>query len=152
VVIHLKSKSIKEEILDDNHVLLHVKAGENWHELVPYCVDKNYGGIENLSLIPGNSGTAPIQNIGAYGVEIKDVLVSCTVLDRTTGEIKELKTKDCKFGYRDSIFKNEAKGQYIILEIQLRLTRKNHIIRTDYDAIKSELENARCLKQRIEDI
>lgn len=152
LVIHLNLRGIKEELLDDNHVLLHIKAGENWHELVRYCVKQNYGGIENLSLIPGNTGTAPIQNIGAYGVEIKDVLVSCTVLDRTTGEIKELKTKDCKFGYRDSIFKNEAKGQYIILEIQLRLTRKNHIIRTDYGAIKSELEKAHCLNPSIEDV
>lgn len=152
LVIHLDLKGIKEEVLDENHVLLHIKAGENWHELVRYCVDKDYGGIENLSLIPGNTGTAPIQNIGAYGVEIKDTFVSCTVLDRTTGKIKELKAEDCKFDYRDSIFKNEAKGKYIILEVQLKLTRKDHIIRTEYGAIKSELEKVNCLDPSILDV
>ena len=152
LVIHLNLRGIKEEVLDDNYILLNVKAGENWHELVRYCVDKNYGGIENLSLIPGNTGTAPIQNIGAYGVEIKDVLVNCTVLDRSTGSIKVLKTEDCKFGYRDSIFKNEAKGRFIILEVQLKLTRKNHIIRTEYGAIRSELEKVNCLNPDIRDI
>lgn len=152
LVIHLDLKGIKEEAIDDDYMLLHVKAGENWHELVRYCVAENYGGIENLSLIPGNAGTAPIQNIGAYGVEIKDTFVSCTVLDRTTGKIKEIKTKDCKFGYRDSIFKNEAKGRYIILEVQLKLTRKNHIIKTEYGAIKEELKKANCLHPGIRDI
>lgn len=152
LVIHLDLKGIKEEVLDENHVFLHVKAGENWHELVRYCVDKDYGGIENLSLIPGNTGTAPIQNIGAYGVEIKDTFVSCTVLDRTTGAIKKLKAEDCRFDYRDSIFKREAKGKYIILEVQLKLTRKNHIIRTDYGAIKNELEKVGCTNPSIRDV
>lgn len=152
LVIHLNLKGIKEEVLDDKHILLHIEAGENWHKLVRYCVDKDYGGIENLSLIPGNTGTAPIQNIGAYGVEIKDVLKSCTVLDKETGELITLLAKDCKFGYRDSIFKNEAKGRYIILNIQLKLTRKNHSFRTDYGAIKNELESANCVDPTIRDI
>ncbi|HLW14761.1 MAG TPA: UDP-N-acetylmuramate dehydrogenase [Flavobacteriaceae bacterium] len=152
MVIHLDLKGIKEEVLDQNHVLLHVKAGENWHELVRYCVDNDYGGIENLSLIPGNTGTAPIQNIGAYGVEVKDTFVSCTVLDRTNGEIKELSADECQFDYRDSIFKSEAKGRYIILEVQLKLTRKSHIIRTDYGAIKSELEKVNCTNPSIRDV
>src|SRR5690625_4304561 len=152
LVIHLNLKGIKEKVLDDNYVLLHVKAGENWHNLVRYCVDKDYGGIENLSLIPGNTGTAPIQNIGAYGVELKDVFVSCSVLDKTTGQIIELDAKDCKFGYRDSIFKNEAKDRYIILEVQLKLTRKKHSIHTEYGAIKNELEKVGCLHPGISDI
>lgn len=152
LVIHLNLKGIKEEVQNDKHVLLHVAAGENWHELVRYCVDKNYGGIENLSLIPGNAGTAPIQNIGAYGVEIKDVLESCKVLDKATGEIKTLQTEDCKFGYRDSIFKSKDKGKYIILSVQLKLTRKNHKIRTDYGAIKKKLELANCTDPSICDI
>lgn len=152
LVIHLNLKGIKEEVLDDNHILLHVKAGENWHDLVRYCVNKNYGGIENLSLIPGNTGTAPIQNIGAYGVELKDVLVNCTVLDKTTGQLKVLTKKDCHFGYRDSIFKNEAKGKYIILEVQLKLTRKNHNIHIEYGAIKSELEKVGCENPTISDV
>lgn len=152
LVIHLNLKGIKEEVLDENHILLDVEAGENWHALVRYCVDNNYGGIENLSLIPGNAGTAPIQNIGAYGVEIKDVLESCTVLDRNTGEIFSLLAKDCKFGYRDSIFKSTAKGTYIILSIQLKLTRKNHKIRTEYGAIKKELALANCTEPTIRDI
>lgn len=152
LVIHLNLKGIKEEVLDDNHILLQVEAGENWHQLVRYCVDKDYGGIENLSLIPGNAGTAPIQNIGAYGVEIKDVLQSCIVLDKTTGEILTLLAEDCKFGYRDSIFKNKDKGRYVILSTQLKLTRKNHKIQTDYGAIKNELEIANCTKPTIRDI
>lgn len=152
LVIHMDIKGIKEEVLDDNHVLLHINAGENWHNLVRYCVDKNYGGIENLSLIPGNAGTAPIQNIGAYGVEIKDVLVGCTVMDIATGKLKELTAKECEFGYRDSIFKNKAKGKYIIVSIELKLTRKEHHIRTDYGAIQNELESANCFTPTIRDV
>jgi len=140
VVIANRIKGIEEKIIDDNHVLMRVNAGENWHDFVLYCVEKNYGGIENLSLIPGNVGTGPIQNIGAYGVELKNVFVSCNVLDLSDDTIKSLTKEECKFGYRESIFKNEARGKYIILSVDLLLTRKEHKISTSYGAIQSELE------------
>lgn len=152
LVLHLNLKGIEEENIDENHIALQVQAGENWHKLVRYCVAKNYGGIENLSLIPGNAGTAPIQNIGAYGVEIKDVLESCKVLDKTTSEIKTLSVEDCRFAYRHSIFKSDAKDRYVILSIRLKLTRKNHKLHMDYGDIKNELKRTGCYSPSILDI
>lgn len=152
LVILLSLKGISEEILNENEVLVTAKAGENWHQFVIYCLDKNYGGLENLSLIPGNVGTSPMQNIGAYGTEIKDVFVSCKVLnlqklDECHSELFEeyqcvevFDIEKCRFGYRDSIFKQEGKGKYVILEVTFKLTRKNHKISLEYGAIKSELE------------
>ena len=122
-------------------MLVSAKAGENWHEFVLYTLSKNYGGLENLSLIPGNVGTCPIQNIGAYGTEIKDHFVSCKALNLETSEIEELSLEDCKFGYRDSIFKTSAKGKYVIVEVTFKLTTQNHHIKTEYGAISTELKN-----------
>ena len=110
LVVNVELKGISEVALDDYHVLVTSKAGENWHQFVMYCLGKNYGGIENLSLIPGNVGTSPMQNIGAYGVEIKDVFHNCKVLNVETLEIEEFKNEDCKFGYRESVFKNIFKN------------------------------------------
>lgn len=141
LVIKLNLKGISEEILDENHMLISAKAGENWHEFVLYTLSKNYGGLENLSLIPGNVGTCPIQNIGAYGTEIKDHFVSCKALNLETSEIEELSLEDCKFGYRDSIFKTSAKGKYVIVEVTFKLTTQNHLIKTEYGAISTELKN-----------
>ena len=141
LVIKLNLKGISEEILDENHMLISAKAGENWHEFVLYTLSKNYGGLENLSLIPGNVGTCPIQNIGAYGTEIKDHFVSCKALNLKTSEIEELSLEDCKFGYRDSIFKTSAKGKYVIVEVTFKLTTQNHHIKTEYGAISTELKN-----------
>ena len=141
LVIKLNLKGISEEILDENHVLVSAKAGENWHEFVLYTLSKNYGGLENLSLIPGNVGTCPIQNIGAYGTEIKDHFVSCKALNLETSEIEKLSLEDCKFGYRDSIFKTSAKGKYVIVEVTFKLTTQNHHIKTEYGAISTELKN-----------
>ena len=141
LVIKLNLKGISEEILDEDHVLVSAKAGENWHEFVLYTLSKNYGGLENLSLIPGNVGTCPIQNIGAYGTEIKDHFVSCKALNLETSEIEELSLEDCKFGYRDSIFKTSAKGKYVIVEVTFKLTTQNHHIKTEYGAISTELKN-----------
>ena len=141
LVIKLNLKGISEEILDENHVHVSAKAGENWHEFVLYTLSKNYGGLENLSLIPGNVGTCPIQNIGAYGTEIKDHFVSCKALNLETSEIEELSLEDCKFGYRDSIFKTSAKGKYVIVEVTFKLTTQNHHIKTEYGAISTELKN-----------
>ena len=126
LVIHLNLKGIK--VLSENKDSVHIlaMAGENWHEFVLDCIENEYGGLENLSLIPGNVGTAPIQNIGAYGVELKDNFISCTALEIETQKEIEFSKAACNFGYRDSIFKKEAKGKYIITGVVFELTKKNH--------------------------
>ncbi len=152
LAIKLNLTGISEEVINKNEVWVTAKAGENWHNFVMYCLDKNYGGLENLSLIPGNVGTSPMQNIGAYGTEIKDVFVSCKVLDLESLELKTFDLEKCRFGYRDSIFKQEGKGKYVILEVTFKLTTKNHIIKTEYGAIKSELENLCIESPTIQDV
>ena len=139
LVLYVNLKGISVVTEDDDFATLQVMAGENWHEFVTYCIDHDYGGIENLSLIPGNVGSAPIQNIGAYGVELKDVFVSCTALEIATQSEKEFSKEACQFGYRNSIFKNEAKGKYIITSVTLRLSKQNHQLSTSYGAIKEQL-------------
>lgn len=150
--IQINLKGITEEIVDENHILVTAKSGENWHEFVMYSLDKNYGGLENLSLIPGNVGTSPMQNIGAYGTEIKDIFVSCSVLNLDTLEIEVFDLEKCRFGYRDSIFKQEGKGKYVILEVTFRLTRKEHSIKTEYGAITAELEKLNIENPTIQDV
>lgn len=152
LVIQLNLKGISEEILNENEVLVTAKAGENWHQFVQFCLNKNYGGLENLSLIPGNVGTSPMQNIGAYGTEIKDTFVSCKVLNLKTLEVNEFVHEQCNFGYRDSIFKREGKGKYVILQVTFKLTTKNHLIKTDYGAIKTELQKLGIAKPSIQDV
>ena len=152
LVIHLNLKGISEEFISENEVLITSKAGENWHEFVVFCLLKNYGGLENLSLIPGNVGTSPMQNIGAYGTEIKDTFVSCKVLNLETLEVEEFNHEQCNFGYRESIFKKEGKGKYLILEVTFRLTTKKHSIKTEYGAIQAELENLGIENPTIKDI
>ncbi|HSQ45419.1 MAG TPA: UDP-N-acetylmuramate dehydrogenase [Lutibacter sp.] len=139
LVIHLNTKGIIVNDFDENEVLVTAEAGENWHELVLWCVSQNYGGLENLSLIPGNVGTSPIQNIGAYGVEIKDVFQQLEAIDIETGKTKIFTNADCNFGYRNSVFKNELKGKYIIVNVTFKLTKKNHNINISYGAIKDLL-------------
>jgi UDP-N-acetylmuramate dehydrogenase len=112
LIIALRLKGITEEKADENHILVTAKAGENWHQFVLYCISKNYGGLENLSLIPGNVGTSPIQNIGAYGTEIKDTFHSCKVLDTEDFSVKTLNLKDCHFGYRDFFQKYSKRTLY----------------------------------------
>jgi UDP-N-acetylmuramate dehydrogenase len=143
-VIHVLLKGITiTETLGDQ-VLIQVMAGEDWHEFVLYCMKNNLAGLENLSLIPGNVGTSPIQNIGAYGVELKDTFYSCEVIDLKTLEEKTLSLADCQFGYRDSIFKNEALGKYVITSVTFKLKDLNenneYEFKTGYGAIKEELE------------
>ena len=140
IVIKLNLKGISEKIIDENTVLVTAAAGENWHQFVQYCLDKNYGGLENLSLIPGNVGTSPMQNIGAYGTEIKDTFYRCKIFNINTLNIEEFNLEQCHFGYRDSVFKQEGKGKYVILEVTFKLTRKDHKISVHYGAISSELE------------
>ncbi|GMN05714.1 UDP-N-acetylmuramate dehydrogenase [Croceitalea sp. MTPC5] len=148
--INLKGISIVEE--DENSIIIKVMAGENWHELVLWCLERGYGGLENLSLIPGNTGTAPIQNIGAYGVEIKDVFIACEAMDVESLELSEFSKEDCKFGYRDSIFKKEVKGKYIITSVALKLTKRDHKLLTFYGAIESQLQRKEIVYPTITDI
>lgn len=152
LVIKLNLKGISEEFLNENEVLVTAKAGENWHEFVQFCLSENYGGLENLSLIPGNVGTSPMQNIGAYGTEIKDTFVKCKVLNIETLEIEEFNKEECGFGYRDSIFKREGKGKYVILEVTFKLSTKNHQIKTEYGAIKNELDKLGIENPMIQDV
>lgn len=139
LVVHINFKGIEVVKEDENHVWVKAQAGENWHEFVLYCIEHNFGGIENLSLIPGNVGTTPIQNIGAYGVEIKDTFDNCTAMEIASQELKLFDKATCNFGYRESIFKNELKNQYIITDVTFKLTKKNHNINTSYGAIDIEL-------------
>ena len=120
-------------------VFISARGGEKWHDLVMFCVERNLGGIENLSLIPGTVGAAPIQNIGAYGVELKDTFFNLTAIDLITGEQKIFSNADCKFGYRTSVFKQELKGKYFIYEIILRL-EKNKDVNVNYGAIQHILK------------
>lgn len=152
LVIKLNLKGISEEFLNENEVLVTAKAGENWHEFVQFCLSENYGGLENLSLIPGNVGTSPMQNIGAYGTEIKDTFVKCKVLNIETLEIEEFNKEECGFGYRDSIFKGEGKRKFVILEVTFKLSTKNHQIKTEYGAIKNELDKLGIENPTIQDV
>lgn len=151
-VLHIALKGIKVASETENEIIIEVAAGENWHELVLWTLAHNYGGLENLSLIPGNVGTAPIQNIGAYGVELKDTFVSCKAMNVQTLEEKEFSLKECEFSYRNSIFKNQLKGQYIITSVKFRLSKKNHELHIDYGSIRSELEKNKITSPKIQDI
>lgn len=145
----IKGFNILQE--SDKSVLVEAGAGMNWHEFVLKCLDFNFGGVENLSLIPGNVGASPMQNIGAYGVEIKDVFEYLDAIHIKTGTLKRFTNKDCAFGYRESIFKNKVKGEYIISRVGFRLT-KEHVINTSYGAINKELENQNILNPNIKDV
>ena len=139
LVVHVDIKGIEVIDATEDFVWIKANAGENWHEFVRYCIDHNYGGIENLSLIPGNVGTTPIQNIGAYGVEIKDTFFSCEAMEIGSQKLVTFDKDTCHFGYRESIFKNELKNQYIITSVTFKLTKRNHILNTSYGAIETEL-------------
>ncbi len=123
---------------DETNVLVKAAAGETWHDLVLYAIEHELGGIENLSLIPGSVGAAPMQNIGAYGVEIKDVFESLEALNVATKKIETFYADDCEFGYRESVFKGKLKGKYIIVSMTLRLS-KQHVLNTSYGVIEKQL-------------
>lgn len=124
---------------DEEYVYVKVGGGENWHQFVLYCIEKNLAGVENLSLIPGNVGASPMQNIGAYGVEIKDVFHSLEAMHIGEMKMQTFSNKDCAFGYRESVFKNKYKGQFIITSVTYRLNKKP-TFNTSYGAIQQELE------------
>ena len=150
VHINLKGKEIVEE--NEDFAIVKAQAGENWHEFVLWCIAQNLGGIENLSLIPGNVGTTPIQNIGAYGVEIKDTMFSCEALHLNSLEIEHFTNAKCKFEYRESVFKNELKNQYIITSVCFKLTKKNHKVSTTYGAIETELQHQNIQNPTLKDV
>lgn len=123
----------------EDAVIVAAGGGAVWHTFVQWCLAQGYGGIENLSLIPGTVGAAPIQNIGAYGVEIKDVFDHLEALELATGKIKTFRAEDCQFGYRDSVFKHQLKGQYCILKVAFKLSKSHHQLNTSYGAIRETL-------------
>ena len=139
VVLKNEIKGIEKIKEDNDYVYLQVGAGEHWHQFVQYCVQHNWGGVENLSLIPGCVGAAPIQNIGAYGVEVKDVIESVEAYDVVENKFIYLLNKECHFGYRDSVFKHNYKHTHIITSVIFRL-RKYPIFNIQYGAIQHELE------------
>lgn len=152
LVIHIDLKGKKVIREDENSVWVEAQAGENWHEFVLWNIDHNYGGLENMSLIPGNVGTTPVQNIGAYGAEIKDTFVSCEAMNIQTQEMKIFSNADCKFGYRESIFKQEVKEQYIITSVVFKLTKHTHKINTGYGDIQAELAKHNITQPTIKEV
>jgi UDP-N-acetylmuramate dehydrogenase len=138
VVIKIAIKGIEKLKEDDENIWLKVGAGEVWHDLVMYCVSHNYAGVENLSLIPGTVGAAPMQNIGAYGVEIKEVFESLEAIEIKTGKSRIFTKEECQFGYRESVFKHEVKGEYVIVTVNFKLS-KTPVYHVEYGAIKDTL-------------
>jgi len=143
IVLKINNKGVEIEKVDDDHVYLKVQAGEVWEDFVNNCVFNKWAGVENLTIIPGNVGTSPVQNIGAYGVEVKDVIVSVETLCVETAEIKVFSNEECKFAYRSSIFKNDAKNKYIITAVNFRLNKKPVFV-TQYGDVLKELEFMRA--------
>ncbi|WP_299002149.1 UDP-N-acetylmuramate dehydrogenase [uncultured Tenacibaculum sp.] len=152
LVVHIDIKGISIDRENPNNIHLTVNAGENWHEFVLWCVSQGYGGLENLSLIPGNVGTCPIQNIGAYGVEVKDTISKVEAIEIETGKLVSFSAEECQFGYRNSIFKNEAKGKYVLTSVSFQLTKNNHKLNTSYGAIEAELASKDITNPTIKDI
>ncbi len=152
LVIHvaLKGKKVLRE--DEDHVWVEAKAGENWHEFVLWTIGQDFGGLENMSLIPGNVGTTPIQNIGAYGTEIKDTFVSCEAMEMATQNIRTFENPECNFGYRESVFKQTLKDQYIITSVVFKLSKRNHKINTSYGDIMAELAKNNITTPRLKDV
>lgn len=139
LVIHVDLKGKKVISEDDDFVTVEAQAGENWHEFVLWTIGQGFGGLENMSLIPGNVGTTPIQNIGAYGTEIKDTFISCEAMEIATQNLRTFGNAECRFGYRESVFKQELKDRYVITSVVFKLTKRNHKINTSYGDITSEL-------------
>jgi len=138
LVIKINLIGIEKISETEQDILIKVGAGNIWHDFVLYCIEKSYGGLENLSLIPGTVGASPIQNIGAYGVELKDVFHSLEAIEIKTGNKKVFDKIDCEFGYRNSVFKNKLKNQYIITSVTFKLN-KNNTINTSYGDIQKKL-------------
>ena len=151
LIIHNCLKGIEVVNQDAENVFVEAASGEVWHDFVLYCIDKGYGGVENLSLIPGSVGAGPMQNIGAYGVEMKDVFFELEALNLNTLQIEKFSNADCKFGYRESVFKNEKKGQYFITSVTFQLSL-NPKINTTYGAIQQQLSTMNVAHPTIKNV
>lgn len=149
----LKNEILGIRLIEETkeHFIVEAGAGEKWHEFVMHCIDNNYAGLENLSLIPGTVGASPIQNIGAYGVEIKDCFHSLDAYHFQDKSITQFKTKDCAFGYRESIFKKEFKNQFAILRVRFQLSKQPNL-KTSYGIIEQELAKQHISSPSIKDI
>jgi UDP-N-acetylmuramate dehydrogenase len=145
LVINMNLKGIKIVSTDDKTITLEAAAGVIWHDLVKTCLKSNYYGLENLALIPGKVGAAPVQNIGAYGIEQQDLLVEVKVFDFKSNKIIRLSKEECKFGYRDSVFKHELKDKAIVTSVVYKLSRK-FFINDSYKALRNELEKFSFVK------
>jgi UDP-N-acetylmuramate dehydrogenase len=152
LVIHIDLKGKKIIDQNDDFVWVESMAGENWHEFVLWTIERNFGGLENMSLIPGNVGTTPVQNIGAYGAEIKDSFVSCQTMAIGNQEKKTFGLADCCFGYRESVFKHELKNQYIITSVVFKLSKRHHQINTSYGDILGELAKKNIQNPTLKDV
>lgn len=139
IVLKNEIKGIAELLEDSEYVYIKAGAGENWHQFVIYCIERGWGGVENLSLIPGNVGASPMQNIGAYGVEIDDVFWSLDAFHLEEKKLYTFTKSDCEFGYRESVFKRKFKGQFVIVSVTYQL-RKKPRFNISYGAISQELE------------
>ena len=139
LTIRIETRGIEIVQEDQRWARVKVAAGENWHDFVLWCLGNDLGGVENLALIPGSVGAAPIQNIGAYGVELNQVFESCEALSLETGEVKIFNKEECEFGYRNSIFKNTLKGQYIIVSVQFNLSKAPHPMNISYGGLSEKL-------------
>ncbi len=151
LVVAVRNRGMEVEAVTDLDFLVTVEAGTPWNEVVDFCVDRNMSGIENLALIPGNTGSGPIQNIGAYGVELKDVVYQVRGFDLHTGESRVLSREDCRFGYRDSIFKRELKGRFLISSVTIQLS-KERPVKDHYPTLRQELEKRGCFHPSASDI
>jgi UDP-N-acetylmuramate dehydrogenase len=150
LVIRMNIRGIGHRI-NHNEVYVEAGAGEVWNDLVNFCVAREYAGLENLSLIPGSVGASPIQNIGAYGVELKDVFDTCDAFEIATRTVKTFNKADCRFGYRESVFKTELKGKYIITSVKFKLSLVPDV-KLHYGAIKDELANRNITTPAIKDV
>ena len=151
IIISLKNKGIELIDEDENNILVEISSGESWNDFVVWAVENNFGGVENLSLIPGNVGAAPIQNIGAYGVELKDVFHSCKGIMLDTLNEFEFTKSDCEFNYRSSIFKSTLKNKTIITSVKLNLTKSKHNFNIDYKELKENLLDTELTIKNISD-
>lgn len=150
LVIRMNIRGIEHRINHDE-VIVEAGGGEAWNELVNYCVNHGFAGMENLSLIPGSVGASPIQNIGAYGVELKDVFHSCKAFEIESGQFKTFNKADCGFGYRESVFKSELKDRYIITQVKYQLSAKPNL-NLQYGAIEQELQRNKITEPTIKDV
>lgn len=151
-VLHIRIPGRRVEAVSGNTAIVAAGAGENWHDFVQWCLAQQLGGLENLSLIPGSVGASPIQNIGAYGVELKDVFHSLEAVRLSDGELVRMDAADCAFSYRDSFFKRAGKGRYAIVKVYFHLTASEHRLHLDYGAIQDTLKNMGVSNPSIHDI